>query len=240
MFGFWSIGHGVQTAVFLHWSAGERESSIIETTHTHTTQLMREKTKLAQRRAATSSTSVSTSKAYILVSILPPAYRDTGIMQPFGFKEQSYTGLVTFIVSLIYLNGRSLSQGALNRYLRRMGADEHTPVESTDKLLALMAKHGYLVRVKNTAGEITSCEYHVGPRAKVEIGEAGVSAMVKAVYGDTVSEDIEDMVRTNIGPDRMDVGAGEEEEVVSASTRKAPARKTRRRAAGSDDEDDDY
>ena len=41
MFGFWSIGHGVQVAVFLHWSAGERESSIIETTHTHTTQLMR-------------------------------------------------------------------------------------------------------------------------------------------------------------------------------------------------------
>lgn len=203
----------------------------------------REKTKLAARRAATSATdkASSTSKAYILVSTLGAEYRDAGVIEPFGFKEQSYTGLVTFVVALIYLNGRNLSANVLNRYLRRTGADENTPVESTEKLLSLMAKHGYLVKLKDTQGELTTFEYHVGPRAKVEIGEAGVMAMVKAVYGEGAPEDIEEMVRASMGPDPLAVNGADDASPPGA--KKPAAKKTRRRAAVEDDDgddDDDY
>lgn len=144
-------------------------------------------------------------------------------------------GLVTAICTLIYLNGRSLSETKLDRYLRRMNIEVNTPIDKTEKLLATMCKQGYLNRVKDNTGGETCWEYHLGPRAKLEIGKSGVVSLVEEVYGIQAPENVAERVGKNIGV----------EEVV-----KAPgARKGRRGAAatqsarggddGEDDDDDD-
>lgn len=125
----------------------------------------------------------TSSKQYILATVLPEALRDYEIVQPHGFKEQTYTGLVTMIVSLIYLNGCILPENKLNRYLSRMNADDYTPIEKTEKVIATMIKQGYIVKQKDDMGE-GGHDYYLGPRAKVEIGSSGVLSMLKTVSTD--------------------------------------------------------
>ena len=213
----------------------------IELKHTFGMELaelpMRDKTRLAQRRAAASQgggggggggrggrsgrgdrgggrgggggpggsgdlggdRAASSSRSYILTSTLPAEYRSAETVVPHGSREQAYLGLVGFVTALIYLNGRVLAANKLHRYLRRLNADDFTPIDRTEKVLQTMQRHGYLVRVKDTSGEETSYDYHLGPRAKVEIGEAGVKAMIAAVYGDAVPEDLDARFRRNLG-----------------------------------------
>lgn len=170
---------------------------------------MREKTKLSQRRgmpatrnpcascsgvifidiflslvaAQNTEKAPTSSKQYMLATVLPDVFREHEIMHPHGFKEQTYTGLVTMIVSLIYLNGCILPENKLNRYLSRMNADEYTPIEKTEKVIATMMKQGYIVKQKDDMGE-GGHDYYLGPRAKVEIGSGGVLSMLKTVSTD--------------------------------------------------------
>lgn len=116
----------------------------------------------------------------MLTTVLPEALREPEIVHPHGFREQTYTGLVTMIISLIYLNGRVLPENKLNRYLLRMNADEYTPIDKTEKVIATMVKQGYIVKQKDDMGE-GGHDYYIGPRAKVEIGSSGVLAMLKTV-----------------------------------------------------------
>lgn len=46
-----------------------------------------------------------------------------------------------------------------------------------------MCKEGYLVRTRETEGGEEMVEYMVGPRGKIEVGEAGVAGLVRTVYG---------------------------------------------------------
>lgn len=119
----------------------------------------------------------------MLTTVLPEQFREHEIVQPHGFKEQTYTGLVTMIVSLIYLNGCILPENKLDRYLLRMNADEYTPVEKTEKVIAMMVKQGYIIKQKDDMGE-GGHDYYLGPRAKVEIGSDGVLSMLKTVSAD--------------------------------------------------------
>lgn len=130
----------------------------------------------------------TSSKQYVLTTVLPECFRDHEIIHPHGFKEQTYTGLVTMVVSLIYLNGCILPENKLNRYLSRMNADEYTPIEKTEKVIATMIKQGYIIRQKDDLGE-GGHDYYLGPRAKVEIGSDGVLAMLKTVSTDTFTLD---------------------------------------------------
>lgn len=112
--------------------------------------------------------------------MLPEPFRDPEIVHPHEFKEQTYTGLVTMIVSLIYLNGKVLPENKLNRYLARMNADEYTPIDKMEKVMATMVKQGYIVKQKDDTGE-GGHDYYLGPRAKVEIGSDGVLNMLRMV-----------------------------------------------------------
>ena len=80
-------------------------------------------------------------------------------------------------------------------------------MDSTEKVLATMCKQKYLICLKDNTGGETSSEYHLGPRAKAEIGKEGVVSFVKEVYGVQAPEDVEERVGRNIGI----------EEVVSAA-----------------------
>ncbi|OOQ82206.1 hypothetical protein PEBR_39925 [Penicillium brasilianum] len=148
----------------------------------------REKVTILQRRAAqkTEKPSAST-KSWILTSTLPAAYRSPAIIPPTRAPstttESTYTALYSFIIAIILLNGGSLGEQKLSRYLRRMNAEDYTPIDKTDKLLARLCREGYLVRTREMDGGEEVIEFMVGPRGKVEVGTSGVAGLVREVYG---------------------------------------------------------
>ncbi|OAG06355.1 uncharacterized protein CC84DRAFT_1176368 [Paraphaeosphaeria sporulosa] len=142
----------------------------------------REKVTLRQKRAAAGSESqAKNSNIWVLQNILPEKYRSLPVMGP-GMApaledndpdlpdlESAYIGLYSTVISLILLSGGTLSEGKLDRFMKRMNAADTTPIDTTDKALARMAKDGYIVKVKETQGGEELVDYIVGPRGKVEV-----------------------------------------------------------------------
>lgn len=129
----------------------------------------------------------STNKSWALTTVLPPAYRNPDILvptkAPSSATESTYTALYTFLISVIMLNGGSLAEQKLQRYLARVNADMYTPIDRTDKFLQRLCKEGYLVKTREMDGGEEVIEYMVGPRGKVEVGTSGVAGLVRNVYG---------------------------------------------------------
>ncbi|PWW71662.1 MAGE-domain-containing protein [Tuber magnatum] len=195
---------------------------------------IREKTKLSQRRAAqTSDKAPSTSNSYVLTTTLPEKFREPEIIQPFGVKEQAYVGLTTMIVSLIYLNGRSIAETKLDRYLRRMNADRGTAAGETEKVLQSMIRHGYISKQKDDNANDGTFDYVLGPRGKIEIGTDGVLSMIKTVYGTNVPEDVEKRMMRNVGFD-PETGASQ---APGSHRRRERRSNATQRQDGSEDED---
>ncbi|KAK1141218.1 hypothetical protein N8T08_009257 [Aspergillus melleus] len=145
----------------------------------------KEKVSIQQRRAAQKvERPSSTNKSWILTSTLPAAYRKPEILPPTEAPmEGIYTGIYSFIISLILLNGGSLPEQKLDRYLRRTNAETYTPIDRTDRLLQRLCKEGYLLRVREMDGGEEVIEYMVGPRGKMEVGAQGAAGLVRQVYG---------------------------------------------------------
>lgn len=97
--------------------------------------------------------------------------------------ESTYTGIYTFVIAVILLNGGVLQESKLDRYLKRTNADTYTPVDRTDRLLQRLCKEGYLIRNREMDGGEEIIEYVVGPRGKMEVGARGVAGLVREVYG---------------------------------------------------------
>lgn len=132
----------------------------------------------------------SSNKTWILSSILPPAYRVPDILPPTKAPmEGTYTGIYSFIIAVILLNGGVLQESKLERYLKRTNADTYTPIDRTDRLLQRLCKEGYLIRNREMDGGEEVIEYIVGPRGKMEVGERGVAGLVREVYGRTSGGD---------------------------------------------------
>lgn len=129
----------------------------------------------------------SSNKSWILTTTLPPSYQTPQILPPAkapsASTESTYTGLYSFIIALILLNGGSLPEPKLDRYLARMNADQHTPLDNTEKLLQRLVREGYLVRTREMDGGEEQIEFVVGPRGKIEVGAKGVAGLVREVYG---------------------------------------------------------
>lgn len=133
-------------------------------------------------------------KSWILTSTLPDHIRTLpNVLDPGDDTNDTvYEGIVTVIVTLVYLNGGILSEGAsadrtslkietLTRYLRNLSIEDNTPLMSTDKLLKEMVKQGYIDKVKDMSSGEARYDYHLGPRGKVEVGEQGTMDFVKKV-----------------------------------------------------------
>lgn len=103
--------------------------------------------------------------------------------------EGTYTGIYSFIIAVILLNGGVLQESKLERYLKRTNADTYTPIDRTDRLLQRLCKEGYLIRNREMDGGEEIIEYIVGPRGKMEVGARGVAGLVREVYGQTSSGD---------------------------------------------------
>lgn len=190
----------------------------------------------------------TSSKQWILTSILPEKYRvDDSILcppkVPTTEAESTYIGLYSFIISVISLCGGTISEAKLDRYLKRADADEHTPVDKTDKLLQRLCKEGYLVKLKDSSGGEEVVEYMVGPRGKVEIGTDGVAGLVKTVYGDDAVDDLDSRVQRSLGLSdekrkREPAADGQREAVNGTGQAAGRRRKTRQNATAVDDDDD--
>jgi hypothetical protein len=97
--------------------------------------------------------------------------------------ESAYTGLYTFIIAVILLNGGTLQEQKLDRYLTRVNSETYTPIDRTDRFLQRLCREGYLIRNREMDGGDEIIEYMVGPRGKVEVGARGVAGLVREVYG---------------------------------------------------------
>ncbi|KAJ5500448.1 hypothetical protein LT330_002101 [Penicillium expansum] len=148
----------------------------------------REKVTITQRRAAQKIEKPSSAnKSWIVTSTLPLPYRSPDILIPTKapslYIESTYTGLYSFIIAVILLNGGSLAEQKLDRYLARTNAEVGTPVDPTDKLLQRLCKEGYIIKTREMDGGEEVIEYVLGPRGKIEVGTSGVAGLVRTVYG---------------------------------------------------------
>lgn len=132
------------------------------------------------------------SGAYILSSTLPQEYRSASILRPSktpsAEDEATYTAFYTMVVSLIYLNAGELHDQKLQRYLVRLNADQNLSSEKTELTLKKMERQGYVIKrverppVGQDGEHVVT--WHIGPRAKEEIGKDGAIGMIKEVYGE--------------------------------------------------------
>jgi len=171
----------------------------------------KERTQLAERRKAVqarsqkggaSQAAASTgTKSWILRSVLPARFHAPTILPPPKVPtveaEAAYVGLYSFVVAVILISGGALAEAKLDRHLKRVNADQSTPVDRTDKLLTRMIKDGYIYKTKDTSSGDEVIEYLVGPRGRVEVGEGGVAGLVKRVYGGT-SEELEKKIEASL------------------------------------------
>ncbi|EEA27534.1 hypothetical protein TMatcc_004164 [Talaromyces marneffei ATCC 18224] len=214
----------------------------------------KEKVTITQRRAAQRVEKPSTAtKSWMVMSTLPPSFRTPEILPPSkaptSFLDSTYTALYTFIISVITLSGGSILEQKLDRYLKRTNIEQYTPIDRTDRLLQRLCKEGYLVRNREMDGGEEVIEYMVGPRGKIEVGESGVSGLVRKVYGRNApaegeaNDDFEAKLARSVGSRRTvnqpteTTGATAVEE--SGQNNRQNRRSTRNRGVG-DNDDADY
>jgi hypothetical protein len=160
---------------------------------------------------------------------------------PTSEAESAYVGLYTMVIALISLSGGTLSEGKLDRFLKRMNAQTATPIGYTEEVLKRMVKEGYIVKVKDTSGEEIT-DYYVGPRGKVEVGEEAIANLVRTVYSGANVEDLEQRLSRSLGIAEGNTAHAQPAVDADAAT---PAQGDGRRGVGRsrrrrEGEDDDY
>lgn len=162
----------------------------------------------------------TSTKTWVLTTTLPSKFRVPDIIQPSqaptSITESSYIALYTVVISLITLSGGSISEERLERYFRRMGAEIHTPIDRTERVLQRMLKEGYIVKNRSVDSGEELIEYTVGPRGKVEVGLRGVAALTGEVYGYGA-----DALERKPGDRSEERGQGEDDETESSRTSKS-------------------
>lgn len=192
--------------------------------------------------AAASDSQSKSSGMWVLQTIVPERYRVPEAIGPSRPAEKAeddtaaaYVGLYTMVMALIIISGGRLPENKLDRSLRRMNANQSTPVDTTDKTIALMIKDGYIAKVKEN--ESDTVDYIVGPRGKVEMGREGFAELVRRIYGDSDEdeEELEKKIKRTL-------------DVAGATSGVAPAKEAAPQAAGrkrgwaqreADDDDDE-
>ncbi|RFU80994.1 hypothetical protein TARUN_1209 [Trichoderma arundinaceum] len=170
---------------------------------------VREKMTLHEKRQAMKSNgqSRSGSGAYILSSTLPEAHRSASILRPSKVpsaeQEAIYSAFYTMVVSMIWLNGGELSEQKLQRCLLRLNADRMLASERTEVVMKRLERQGYVIKKVDRPpvgyeGDQT-ITWHVGPRAKEEIGLDGVMGLVREVHDHPDDEDFDKKLRLSLG-----------------------------------------
>lgn len=206
----------------------------------------RERVTVREKRAAGAAKSQGqqgkAATSWVLRSTLPPAFHDPAILPPpkapTSEDEGMYTGIYTVLVSLISLSGGALPEAKMDRYLRRLGMEDQTPVTGygkTELLLKRLEREGYLVKIKETAtaGE-EDVSWVIGPRGKVEVGDDGVRGLVGAVHGELGEEEEAELQRRVV---RSLVVVERERQAAKEAAEKK--KRGRRRKGDEEDEDEE-
>jgi hypothetical protein len=165
------------------------------------------------------------SGAYILTSTLPDDYRSASIIKPSRVPssddEATYVAFYTLVVSLVWLSNGELSEQKLKRYLLRLNADQNVSSDKTEVTLKKMERHGYMMKKIDRPplgqdGEQT-VTWHVGPRAKEEIGLDGVMGLVRQLYGGS-SDDLEKKLKASLGLKERPTARNEETETETETS----------------------
>ena len=187
----------------------------------------KEKVTLKDKRAAQKSQSQGTtasSKQWLLCSVLPADYRDADVISPAKAPakdfESAYTGLYSFIVTVIALSGGRLPEARLERILARMNADQNTPVANKEDLFKRMVKQDYIGKVVEQQGGENVIDYIVGPRGRLQVGNEGVAGLVRRVYahseGGEAQEELERRLARSLKVAQLDPEPPQENRGASA------------------------
>lgn len=185
---------------------------------------------------------------WVLQTIVPDRYRVVEAIGPSRPVEKAeddtagaYVGLYSMVIALIIIAGGRLPENKLDRALRRMNANQSTPVDTTDKTLALMVKDGYVVKVRESVNGDETVDYMVGPRGKVEVGREGFADLVRTIYGDSDEdpEELEKKIRRTLdvaGVTSATSGVGPAAEAPAPQAAAGQKRGRLRRDVDGDDE----
>lgn len=194
--------------------------------------------------AKTAKQAAKTADVWELVTTLPRAYRDAIIIPA---PEPAYTGLYTFIISTIVLSGGVMDELRLEKYLRKVHADEYTPLGTRDKLLQRLIKEGYIVKIKDNSSGEEVIEYMVGPRGKLEVDKHAIANIIRTIWGEN-EEDLEKRIEKSLDLGGEKVGAAAQVHGNAANGRANGAAEgsgtqgrnsTRRRQTRGEDEDEE-
>ncbi|KUI64918.1 Non-structural maintenance of chromosome element 3 [Cytospora mali] len=176
---------------------------------------VRDKVTKEEKPAKSQSKSVN-SNAYVLVSVLPDAYRTSKIIAPSKIlsddDEAAFVAFYTMIISLIRINGGELSDPKLKRYLRRLNAETNSfHSTKTEDTLAKLQRQGYLVKnidkdARQHSDEQEATTWLVGPRGKVEVSDEAIAGLVRAVWGEQSAE-LESRLQNSLNIQERDLPA---------------------------------
>lgn len=226
----------------------------------------KEKITTAQKRQAQKASaqsqiaSANSNKSYELTTTLALPFRKPAVLPPMKTPsvelEAQYTGFCTWMVTIIMLStNKRVSEHKMESYLTKMNADVSVAGDRTDRVLKRMEREGYITKIKERdGGGEETVDWVVGPRGKVEIGEAGVAGMVRDVYSakDDELETLEDQLDNSLGEGTFRRktrkgggnanGDGNDEDVEMADSRgrvRVERRRTRQSEAAEEQEEED-
>ena len=149
-----------------------------------------------------------TTDAWLLVTTLPARYRHPAILAPSSVptadEEAKYTAIYTLLISVVMFHGGTLPDMKMERYLRRLGLEDNTPLDhrqregrqKTEELVKRLSTDNYVYKVREATGMGEDEVYWVvGPRGKLEVGDEGVRGLARAVYGEQDEADEEELER---------------------------------------------
>lgn len=167
--------------------------------------------------AAKSKSKSSNSNSYVLVSVLPDAYKTSKIIAPSKFTsaedEAAYVAFYTLLISLIRINGGEMSDSKLGRYLRRLNAETNSfHSTKTEDTLARLQRQGYLIKnidkeARQHGDEHEATTWYVGPRGKVEVGDEVVAEVVREVWGEQEDDELEAKLQNSLQIEARDAPA---------------------------------
>ncbi|KAI1325674.1 MAGE-domain-containing protein [Xylariaceae sp. FL0255] len=163
---------------------------------------IREKQKAAKRANG----KAPSSQQWILISTLPKEYRSQTVIGPSRIPssadEAAYVAFYTMVISLITLSHGELSDAKLKRYLRRLNADMHLPMDKTEDVMAKLVRQGYLDKiVEKVEGDEDSVTWCVGPRGRVEVSPQNIAEILTEVWTDP-PDDFDKKLEKSLGIQR--------------------------------------
>lgn len=144
-----------------------------------------------------SSSIAQSNKSWILCSILDPKYTNLVSQIP-TIKEGVFSGIIMIVLSLIIMNGGTISDELLIKYLSQLQMDNNTPIGNIDKALKEMVKKGYLEKIKDditSMNEEKGYTYFLGPRGKTEIDPEGLTTFIQKIQNDTAPQNLKEIVK---------------------------------------------